>query len=84
MDYGQKMERERADLSWAILPSYSNVAFKKSSETIVDSGFYTVHAVHDLGLGQTIIGSIRTTSVATRLHMRIPMTIPRSIMPIAK
>merc|ERR1712073_219754 len=28
------------DLSWAILPSYSNVAFKKSSETIVDSGFY--------------------------------------------
>ena len=45
LDYTQnKLERSpasgMADLSWAILPSYSNVAFKKSSETIVDSGFY--------------------------------------------
>ena len=32
--------RSPGDMSWAILPSYSNVAFKKSSETIVDSGFY--------------------------------------------
>ena len=45
LDYSQnKSERSPnsgvTDLSWAILPSYSNVAFKKSSETIVDSGFY--------------------------------------------
>ena len=45
LDYSQnKPERSPnsgvTDLSWAILPSYSNVAFKKSSETIVDSGFY--------------------------------------------
>ena len=44
LDYsGKPGDRERPgpqDLSWAILPSYSNVAFKKSSETIVDSGFY--------------------------------------------
>ena len=44
LDYSQNKQRSPvtgvADLSWAILPSYSNVAFKKSSETIVDSGFY--------------------------------------------
>ena len=39
MDYGGS-KGAQGDLSWAILPSYSNVAFKKSSETIVDSGFY--------------------------------------------
>ena len=42
LDYSptSKSDRSPGDLSWAILPSYSNVAFKKSSETIVDSGFY--------------------------------------------
>ena len=30
----------RDDISWAILPTYSNSAFKKSSDTLVDSGYY--------------------------------------------
>lgn len=30
----------RDDISWAILPTYTNSAFRKSSDTLVDSGYY--------------------------------------------
>lgn len=30
----------RDDVSWAILPTYTNSAFRKSSDTLVDSGYY--------------------------------------------
>jgi hypothetical protein len=32
--------RNDEDLSWAILPTYTNGAFRQSADTLVDSGFY--------------------------------------------
>eukprot|EP00090_Calanus_glacialis_P035817 TRINITY_DN6109_c0_g1_i2.p1 TRINITY_DN6109_c0_g1~~TRINITY_DN6109_c0_g1_i2.p1 ORF type:complete len:1093 (+),score=204.46 TRINITY_DN6109_c0_g1_i2:1-3279(+) len=45
--YKMGQTQDNGDISWAILPAYSNGGFEKSSETIVDSGFYRAGEVVD-------------------------------------
>jgi len=45
--YKMGQSPDNGDISWAILPAYSNGGFEKSSETIVDSGFYRAGEVVD-------------------------------------
>ena len=45
--YKMGQSPDTADISWAILPAYTNGGFEKSSETIVDSGFYRAGEVVD-------------------------------------
>jgi hypothetical protein len=72
--------RHHDDVSWAILPTYTNGAFRQSADTLVDSGFYRAgEAVDNVSEFYRPAGGGSTSDYVTYQNLGLKSTMTRAL-----